>query len=338
MSETKSQYAFVTLFMYNERYIYGSLAMAHSLRLTKTEHNIVCMITPDLYEKYVDILKLVYDDVCKVPYYKYTSGKLVSKKQREIYSDWQNISYTKWNCLGLNYKKICFLDSDLVIVKNIDHLFNIAAPAACFVNSWVEKFKGDQYKKYKFGDIISDKDVKVGLNSTYTLVGHCVILEPSNMETYDKFMNESFIGGSPCLSMVDERAIAQYQLYLGNSWTQLSYQYNTIPWKMSETNIKPGKLRTMLTPYILHYFNKIKPWMMNRGEWVDIEIWWQIWDSFIKSNETKEIMISTHIAELTGPKQTGCAYCTCVNKFTNLNYDTDHELLSDTIICNKLII
>ena len=46
--------AFVTLLMGASHYVYGAIAMAHSLRKTKTKYDIVCMITPD-FQKYIHL-------------------------------------------------------------------------------------------------------------------------------------------------------------------------------------------------------------------------------------------------------------------------------------------
>ena len=155
-TESKSC-AFVTLLMKNPHYIYGGLVMAYSLKLTNTKHQIVCMITEDLYDAYHTVLEAVYDTVFKIPYITHKVDSVGSKKQDEIYGDWKDVSFTKWQCLALTeYDKICFLDADLIISQNIDHLFELNTPAACFKHYWNDfgrtAGKTTHYTNIKYGE------------------------------------------------------------------------------------------------------------------------------------------------------------------------------------------
>ena len=47
--------AFAVLVMGDPQYVIGALTTAHSLRLTETKNQIVCLCTPDIYCKYNDI-------------------------------------------------------------------------------------------------------------------------------------------------------------------------------------------------------------------------------------------------------------------------------------------
>ena len=270
-TESDKPNAFVTLFMSAPHYIYGVIAMAHSLRKTNTKHKIVCMITPDLTE-YQDILSIVYDDIEVVPYIKCQTDFLATKKQNDIYKDWKNISYTKWQCLSLTqYNKICFLDADLIIQKNIDHLFDLPAPAGRFGNNWDSAV--NHYDNIQHGESVSSNIVIKGLNKGYIVNGHCVVLEPSLdlYSAFKKFMGCCKYHRPPgCLSMADECALVMFLHSEAKTWTQIDSAYNFVPWK--------GDIKDA---FILHFFNKIKPWNMKRGEWPDLKIWYTVWDDAI---------------------------------------------------------
>lgn len=259
-------YSYVTLVMKYQHYINGALALAYSLRLTKTKHKIVCMLTKDLIN-YKNILLKIFDDVIIIPYLQYNTPKLKTKKQNDIYGGWKDISFTKWNCLNMKYTKICFLDADLIIQKNIDHLFNLHSPAGCFGNNWCSMV--DYYSNIYHGSIIPKNSIKRGLEDGYIVNGHCIILEPTcDLYTrFVKFMNSSnYIKNPQCISMVDEVALVKFMRTENKYWTQIGKEYNSIPWKNGTD------------AFILHYFNIRKPWIMNRGEWPDLKIWYDIWD------------------------------------------------------------
>jgi lipopolysaccharide biosynthesis glycosyltransferase len=266
-------FAFVTLFMGDHHYIYGVLSMAHSLRHVKTQYKIVCMITDDLL-KYKEVLLNVFDEIVVVPYLIYnTNNKLGTQKQTNIYSKWKTFSYTKWQCLSLTkYTKICFLDADLIIQKNIDHLFDLNAPAGCWGNNWDSIV--NYYDEFKYSDIINDNVIDNGLYNGYLVNGHCVILdiEKNSHENFIKFMeSKKYIKNIKCLAMYDEVSIVKFTISEDKQWTQIGRSYNTVPWKSDFKNT-----------HILHYCNTPKPWQMKRGKWNDLKIWYANWDSLNK--------------------------------------------------------
>jgi lipopolysaccharide biosynthesis glycosyltransferase len=347
-SETKPC-AFVTLFMKNPHYVYGVLVMGHSLRLTKTKHQITCMVTEDLYDDYHEVLETIYDKVFKIPYIRHTGNPLISKRQETMYGAWKNESFTKWQCLNLtDYSKICFLDADLIIVQNIDHLFDLNTPAACFQNYWCDfgnsKPLKNYYKGSKYGDKLRVSSIRRGLEQGYVLTAHCVVLEPS-MDLYDGFvnyMNNCYRSFTKCISMVDESSLTHYMIETNHTWHQMDYTYNTIPWHIGKTNVERPKSLTQSTfnpPKILHYFNKEKPWIMPRGKWVDIEIWWQYYDS-MKKNITvgKFHNIFENLENFNATPKTICPYCKFIRMIPSMRHTRHkHSMIVDgKIICPNL--
>lgn len=361
---TRLQSAFVTLVMKNPHYVFGSLVMGHSLKLTKTRHTLVCMITDDLYDEYHELLSVVYDEVIKVPYLRYDAGRMQSQKQEEIYKEWIDFSFTKWNCLALaQYNKVCFLDADLIITRNIDHLMELKAPAAAFVNFWLEFGGGKKnyYSGIKFGETIPPSAVRKGLKNGFVLIGHCVVLEPSKktFKDYIKFMSkyEKYEG---CVSGADEKSITSFMLSIGKTWTQLDHMYNTISWHMKKTNIVNGVFKP---PYILHFFNKEKPWISQRGKWSDTELWWQYYDSLkgLKSfglqlskvqgtldfNSKSSSLPDFNIEKFNAAPKPHCAYCnfvietigsTTIEEDGKKRYSANHAMIKDgKIVCEKLL-
>ena len=338
---TTKSCAYVMLVMKEYHFVYGALVAAYSLRLTKTKHQIICMLTEDLYEKYHEVLETVFDKVLCIPYITQTVDKLCSKKQEEIYGAWKNYSFTKWQCLALTeYEKICFLDADLLIVKNIDHLMDLKTPAACFKNYWIDFGRFGRTKNYyegiKYGDEIKESCIRQGLSNGYVLVAHCVVLTPS-VEAYTGFieyMNDGYKQFPNCISMVDETAITDYMLKKGQTWTQLDYSYNTIPWHINKTNVEyDPEFKTAIfnTPKILHYFNKEKPWIMPRGKWDDNEIWWQFYDEMKKKIPTTEFEdVFGKLEQFNAKPQSICPYCQFVSMVPGATRnESNHKMITD---------
>lgn len=313
-----TEYAYVTLVMKNPHYINGAMVMAHSLKLTQTKYNITCMLTSDLYKKYHKILEQVFDYVFKIDYM-YAEYNLSTSKQEDIYQDWKNIAVTKWRCLDLcAYKKICFLDADLTIMQNIDHLFELPAPAGAFVNFWHEKRQRNYHLEY--GKKIKTSVIRDNLKKGYVAIGHCLVLKPgcNLVKKFQDFMKNKYEHNLESISMIDEKSLVAFMLNQRKTWTQLDHTYNTMPWHIMKTNVKNNVLHP---PKILHFFNKEKPWITPRGKWPDTEIWWQIYDDLnIKLPCDKFNSI---------PKKT-CPYCELIQKNKN------HSMIRKKYICPRL--
>jgi len=81
---------------------------------------------------------------------------------KEFTHTWKNC-FTKFKIFDLTeYKKIIFLDSDILILKNIDHLFNCSHMTACidgeYFNIWPE------YLHFNAGCLVIEPSHKLYLN------------------------------------------------------------------------------------------------------------------------------------------------------------------------------
>lgn len=331
-NDIKQKYAYITLVMRNDNYVPGAIVLAHSLNMTKTKYDKICMITNDVSSKSRKLLKKYYDKVIKVPYIKHKTLPMKSKKQKELYNNWIDVSYTKFNCLLFEeYDKICFLDADLIIINNIDHLFNMECNnAAMFRNYWIENSKQSQNKMsdIPFNGIISPNLVKKGLDHSFVLFGHLIIMKPdkNDYKDYLKYLNSyNIFGFKNCISMADETSISAFQSLIKNrSWSQLDHRYNIILWHLKDLVSPKEKI------YIIHCITTPKPWKFINSdnlEWIDYEIWLQ----FYRDIGFKTLLKNSKI----------CPYCTIYEKQYNIkiedknhNFVKDHKIVCPTILKN----
>lgn len=345
--------AYVTLVMFNPNYIVGALTMAYSLKHSQTKHKILCMLTTDLAE-HAPVLSKVFDEVIMIDYLEYKTKKLKTKTQTALYETWISRSFTKWRCLQLTeYDKVCFLDADMIILQNLDHLFDVQAPAGCFVNPWIDvigqgtaerkpirpekgytkNYTKSYYSTFKFGEPIEPQLIAKALEDGYVCNCNCVLLEPDNtqFEDFEKFMRNNEPFGTGCISGPDEQAIA---LFLGvvkqKNWHFLGYAYNTIPWHMKQTNkTNDGKI---IKPIVLHYFGKKKPWQTSEKTWSDLNIWYDFYKKMLRSCETE--LPTTITQYLKNSPNLGernfCTFCDLINSKMGV---TDHTIFT----CPSLI-
>jgi lipopolysaccharide biosynthesis glycosyltransferase len=270
-----TRYAYVFLVMRGDNYIPGVVCAAESIKLTGSKHDIVCMVTIDVSKDGRYILQNAVDHVIEVPYI---------TRQMELYKNWIDDSYTKWNVLNLtNYSKTLFIDADMLILNNIDHLFYMAAPAATFSTPWASQFEnGSNFSLEDYPEIHGEtvkcttimKHLQTG---GYTFIASVVLLEP-NTEVLQDFCNEikkiqPF--GLNNFSTPDEQSLAWYYTIRGINWTHIHQQYNFIIHKLSWLT-QPGGNITV--PHVLHYFSSKKPWLrnepVNKSIWSTDKLWW----------------------------------------------------------------
>lgn len=278
--------AFVTLVMKGEDYIVGALTLAKSLHDVESEPDVVCMITHEISDKGKKLLETEFDKVIRVDYISHKTPQLRSTKQQEIYGSWISESFTKWNCLKLTeYKKVMFLDSDVIVLKNIDHLFNLQAPAGTFDNPWAKPWIGsgieNPYPPFMIhGQKISNDIIKKGLKNKFVCIGTGILLEPSEIsfdKMNQKLKQKSVYGNQKCISGYDEQLIvdtfSDLESNHRNEWTHIHRKYNMVTYRPSYSkNIDYS---------VLHYVG-YNPWVVVRGEWEDMNQWWEIFDSILE--------------------------------------------------------
>lgn len=305
--------AYVWLLMNGHEYLPGVLVSMWSVRRTQTCAKLVVMVTPDVVEWARELLELVADSVVLVNPIKARCIPLNTPRKEQLYSMWYDMSFTKWRALGLtSYRKVLFLDADVIVTRCVDELFLLPAPAATFSSPWHAPWNAQARRPNPFcdlchADLVPPELVHDALHGRGSVcIGTTVLLSPpppfSSGGTAATFRGpKSSAGGGGgggggddvfenwlhaectshpfgypgCSSMYDEQAICGFYASRGQAWTYIDQAYNAIPWKLDT-----GWLRGR-TPAVLHYFGSIKPWSKSQSkskeqqqpEYSDFENW-----------------------------------------------------------------
>ncbi len=272
------KYAFVTLVMRGDAYVIGALVLAKSFRMTKTIHQIVCMVTCDVSQEAVELLRQGFDRVVLIEYINMPCLRLNTEKQENMYGAWTHLSLTCFRCLLLEeYAKVCLIDSDVVILRNMDNIFELPAPAASFYTFWGKK---KVYTGLYHGGRVSAREISRALRTpgSFVCTINCLLLAPSK-DLADQFVkcmeqfarrNGNCIGFRGVNSCTNDQMITHfYTNFMKIPWTHIGIQYQTIPWKERPMHDE--------LPYLFHYFN-INPWTMDLqgGGFPDLAVWWTI--------------------------------------------------------------
>ena len=288
LSPPPQRYAYVMLCMLRDAYAPGVIAMAESIRLSESPHDIVCMCTPDVSEQARAAIATVAR-VVAIEYVRYDTKRMKTQRQMELYGAWLNEAYTKWRCLELTeYTKVLFVDADMIVVNNIDHLFTLQAPAGTFSTPWAKEYAPEScfdlrgYPR-EHGAPVPAKTIMDTFKrgNGYTMIASMVLLEPNQAEFEGlcELVREHQPFGYNNWSTPDEQSITIYYAGRGHTWHHIHQKYNFIitkpQWLTHKTN---GQTRCTV-PHVLHYFADKKPWTMrnsfNESPFqTDAVFWW----------------------------------------------------------------
>ena len=288
-SVTKHNYAFVWLIMIGDSYLPGVLVSMHSIkrssRDTENAANLVVMVTDDVSDDARQQLAVLADYVVEVSYIEHEVRSMRTETQQALYGSWSNRAFTKMQCLGLPFQKVCFLDADQIALSTITDLFQCTTPAAPFASAYAMpcgKIRNHYVTPYNRGpdgyprheSTIPRQVVLTCLhNGTTTLHASTMVLSPDQTD-YDDYvrMIQTWDGpfGWDCNSGFDEQSLAYFYADRRRvDWTNIHHRYNFLSWKTK------GFLKNEM-PKIIHVISRPKVWQMEIGDWNDIIPWYTL--------------------------------------------------------------
>lgn len=230
------KYAYVTL-LGSDNYLKGTLALYNSLKLNKCKYPLTVLITSGVSNKIKEILIskniniLLIDNVT-------ISKKIKLKNSQMGYANWSK-TFDKLRVFGLiQFDKIVFLDSDMMVMGNLDHLFSKDSLSATIAG-----------KSYP------------GNKEWSTLNSGLMVITPTINE--DKRLIK-YINDIADLSAAGDQNVIQkgYLDWPNPHELELDEKYNVLapyePYYLSNKIIK--------APVVLHFVGKIKPWNMSKRE------------------------------------------------------------------------
>ena len=122
----EKNYSYVT-FLTNNSYVRGVLLLKECLRRVKSKYPLLCLVTEDVDNVILEVLdkagiKYEFIQKVKTPDHIMEHNMKINPRQSRI---WENV-YTKFQIFSLEqFDKIILLDADLLILKNLDHCFEM---------------------------------------------------------------------------------------------------------------------------------------------------------------------------------------------------------------------
>lgn len=232
-----TRYAYITVLYGTNIYITGALVLGYSLWRTKTKYDRIILVTPDVSDEYKSYLKNVYTKVISIDYMDVNPSIFYEETRfRDVFTKLQVLSL-------IEYDKIILFDLDMIVFKNLDHVFKLKAPAAVIKKRDLQY--GERMPKWmicKEGKMVGS--VNAGL----------MLLKP-DLKELDQIKQDVIENKSLLKFRYPEQDYLSLR-YCGN-WYSLTFQYN-YQFGLSE---RTARLNYSIDDiYVIHYSNPYKPW------------------------------------------------------------------------------
>jgi lipopolysaccharide biosynthesis glycosyltransferase len=233
-----AKYAYVTVLYGNNIYLTGALVLGYTLMKTNTIFDRVILVTHDVSDKYRSYLRTIYTHIISIEYTQVSSE--IFAEQHTRFRD----VFTKLECLALTqYDKIILLDLDMIVAKNMDHIFNLRPPAACVKKYYVP------YGKRIPTNLICRQGRLVG-----SINAGLMLLKPDATEWRDI---KSDIFKNDQINKYKYPEQDYLSLRYCSEWTSITFNYN---FQFGLTNRVKKCHYGIDDIYVIHYSSSYKPW------------------------------------------------------------------------------
>jgi glycogenin glucosyltransferase len=173
--------------------------------------------------------------------------------------DFANNCFMKLHLWNTEYDKLIYLDSDMLVIRNIDHLFEIQSKfAAC--PSYSQSF---------------DRKTRRLLSAGYSeklFNGGFLVLEP-NISTFNKLMRDKDF----LINREDPSDQGYLNMVYDGTWTRLPSWYNAT---RRVFMVAPDEWKAMGENLAVIHYTIEKPWVQSVPKCEEIEnLWWECYKS-----------------------------------------------------------
>ncbi|KAG8835470.1 hypothetical protein FRC17_003037 [Serendipita sp. 399] len=253
----------------NTAYLPGTLILHHSLQATKPKYPLIALITQDLPDDSKQMLEKSGIETLLIDRFAPPVTRFDPSKTFARFAD----IWTKVVAFGLEqFERIVFLDSDMLVLRNIDELFDlpitanqVAAVYACTCNPFKIPFYPKDWPS---------KDLLGRMRK---------MLDTSPLVPTWKFCDQdligNFFGGGGSKDPSDWGAITKEEL--GDPWLPVPYYFNALkPLRKTHASFwKDEDIR------VVHYIHDDKPWKDRPSDEESYEEvkrwWWKSYETFI---------------------------------------------------------
>ena len=285
-----NNYSYVTL-LTNDSYVYGVALLLESMKRVNTQYPLHVLVIDEVHAATIEILKqlgVTYQLVSTIP----TPAPIYEHNlnfEANTAATWRNC-WTKFHIFNqTQFDKIVFLDADIMVLKNLDHLFNYPHMTAALDGEYFNLWPG--WDHFNSG---------------------CLVIEPSNKLYEDilNFANNLDINEIPEYIIADQEVLNMYfKQWPESPFLHLNKYYDIFPPYILENQIQD----IIDNCYFLHFVGR-KPWVF----WIrsDNDIYAEYFYAMAK--EMVEARIQKLDWQLIHSKLILTVYAICKNEYDNI--------------------
>lgn len=243
-------YAFMSIIT-SDDYLPGLLVLYKSLIATNTKYSFLVLLTPDINIDTISVLKKY-----GIPY-KIVTNKISNPTNVDNNHRWFP-TYSKLTVFDqTQYKKVVYLDADMLILRNIDDLFNYPHMSATNAGGMLPK--KSSWKHLNSGIIVLEPSHKL-FEDMSSKIGKIERLESEGTIDRPKYgSDQDFLN-------------AYYPDWPQQNELHLDHKYNIFHYYLDEYNKLFGyTIEDGLKPInVIHYASYLKPWNMDKASINDL--------------------------------------------------------------------
>tara|TARA_E500000178_G_C17022057_1_gene756120 strand:- start:1886 stop:2803 length:918 start_codon:yes stop_codon:yes gene_type:complete len=233
----------ITTFISNDRDIRGVLLLKYNLKKINSKYNFGCIVTEDVSEESIELLKKYKIELFKINFsnilhnFKFSKSHIQKVKNKHLFGKLSIFSLT-------DYDKVIYLDTDILLLKNIDNLMN---------------------KKLEFNNIMMVNDIQATKDYSSIIVvrdkynSGVIVFKPSDY-LYNNCLNKLKSEGEELFNK-DIFISDQYIFETLNNEKKIHIKPMSICYNCHPILVESlQKLKLVDNISILHYMVKPKPW------------------------------------------------------------------------------
>ncbi len=285
-----SKNAFVTFIIRNDSYLPGALVFGYSLRLQKTENDLVCIVSDNITKRAIDALEVVFDKVLLIDEVYVPHERRHERQDRPfLFSRFNAFRLGNDGDLGTHYDKIIICDCDLLALRKYDELFDLDAPAG-IINEKKDYCMEYQNGKYIVPDSV-EKDGTWNWHQIFKDYPHGTLLpkEITDRVDFDKEnmgVNASVMLFTPTMelykSVMDDLALPNVQEEISTyNWPEMQYITRKLSGKWTNIDLRYSSFNGYPKVNVLYgiHFAGLKPWSIKNksvksfAKFEDYKLW-----------------------------------------------------------------
>lgn len=229
-------YSYVTVIT-NDNYLPGVIALRYSLKKVNSKYNLTVIVSRNLSQNSKSILKkLDLNFIEKDDFY--IPQDILNINLSAGMDYWSNTFFKLWAVTLKEYKKIILIDSDMIVLKNIDHLFDKEHMSAVVAG----KGLNPEWIKLNSGLMVIEPE-KISISDIMNTLDNV----KSKKEIIKNGLGDQDLFNEYCIDWSN-----MSELHLGEEYNMFSIYIDSY--------LKRGILKNFNDIYIIHYIGKEKPW------------------------------------------------------------------------------